>query len=160
MILWVFYFVNETSGSSFFANEDIVLTSVTQFNNSNNATIGLKIAKDSGKVGSLNVTTLGSGYEGATITIESPQLPGGSTSTGSVKVSNGQIYYAEVALGGRGYTEPPSIVVRGSGNGATGAIIESKLIIDEPAVRMGIASDTGDSVRSTTPTRFNFDYPC
>ena len=24
---------------------------------------------------------------------------------------------------------------------------------------MGIASDTGDSVRSTTPTRFNFDYP-
>jgi hypothetical protein len=153
------FVLSNHNGSSFFANEDIVLTSVTQFNNSNNATIGLKIAKDSGKVSALNVTTLGSGYEGATITVESPQLPGGSTSTGSVKVSNGQIYYAAVALGGRGYTEPPSIVVRGSGNGATGAIIESKLIIDEPAVRMGIASDTGDSVRSTTPTRFNFDYP-
>ena len=153
------FVLSNHNGSSFFASEDLVLTSVTQFNNSNNATIGLKIAKDSGRVASLDVTTLGSGYEGATITIESPQLPGGSNATGSAKVSSGQIYFAEIALGGRGYTEPPSVVVRGSGNGATGAIIESKLEINEPAVRMGISSDTGDSIQSTTPTRFNFEYP-
>ena len=153
------FVLSNHNGSSFFANEDLLLTSVTQFNNANNATVGLKIAKDSGRVASLDVTSLGSGYEGATITIESPQLPGGSNATGSAKVSNGQVYFAEVALGGRGYTEAPSVVIRGSGNGATGAVIESKLILDEPAVRMGIASDDGVSIDSTTPTRFNFDYP-
>jgi len=153
------FVLSNHNGSSFFANEDLTLTSVTQFNNANNATVGLKIAKDSGRVASLDVTSLGSGYEGATITIESPQLPGGSNATGSAKVSNGQVYFAEVALGGRGYTEAPSVVIRGSGNGATGAVIESKLILDEPAVRMGIASDDGVSIDSTTPTRFNFDYP-
>ncbi|AOV58592.1 virulence-associated structural protein [Synechococcus phage S-CAM3] len=147
------------NGVSFIANEDVTLTSVTQFNNSNNATVGLKIAKDSGRVTSLDVTELGSGYEGATLTIESPQLPGGSNATGSAKVHGGQLYLAEVALGGRGYTEAPSVVIRGSGNGATGAVIQSKIIIDEPAVRMGIASDDGSAIDSTTPTRFNFDYP-
>jgi len=153
------FVLSNHNGSSFFANEDITLTSVTQFNNANNATVGLKIAKDSGRVASLDVTNLGSGYEGATITIESPQLPGGSTATGSAKVDNGQLYLAEIALGGRGYTDPPSVVVRGSGNGATGAVIGSKLTINEPAVRMGIASDTGDSIQSTIATTFKFDYP-
>ena len=153
------FVLSNHNGTAFFANEDLILTSVTQFNNSNNATIGLKIAKDSGKVASLDVTSLGSGYDGATITIESPQLPGGNNATGFVKVYNGQVYFADVALGGRGYTDAPSVVIRGSGNGATGAVIESKLIIDEPAVRMGIASDTPDVVSSTIPTRFNFDYP-
>jgi len=153
------FVLSNHNGSSFFANEDLTLTSVTQFNNANNATVGLKIAKDSGRVVSLDVTSLGSGYEGATITIESPQLPGGSNATGSAKVSNGQVYFAQVALGGRGYTEAPSVVIRGSGNGATGAVIESKIVIDEPAVRMGIASDDGNAVDSTTPTRFNFNHP-
>ena len=153
------FVLSNHNGASFFANEDLTLTSVTQFNNANNATVGLKIAKDSGRVGSLDVTNLGSGYEGATITIESPQLPGGSNATASAKVSNGQLYFAEIALGGRGYTEPPSVVVRGSGNGATGAVIESSIIIDEPSVRMGIAADDGIAVNSTTPTRFNFHYP-
>ena len=98
------FVLSNHNGASFFANEDLTLTSVTQFNNANNATVGLKIAKDSGRVGSLDVTNLGSGYEGATITIESPQLPGGSNATASAKVSNGQLYFAEIALGGRGYT--------------------------------------------------------
>jgi hypothetical protein len=153
------FVLNNHNGSAFIPNEDITLTSVTQFNNSNNATLGIKIAKDSGRVSSLDVSNLGSGYEGATITIESPQLPGGSNATGSAKVHGGQIYLAEVALGGRGYTEAPSVVIRGSGNGATGAVIQSKITIDEPAVRMGIASDDGIAINSTIPTRFNFDYP-
>lgn len=147
------------NGRSFLSNEDISLNSVTQFNNSNNATVGLKIAKDSGKVSALEVKELGSGYESATITIESPQLPGGSNATGSVKVSNGGLYLAELSISGRGYTEPPSVVIRGSGNGATGAVIESKLIIDEPAVRMGISVDEGSAIPSTTPTHFMFNYP-
>ena len=135
------------------------MNSVTQYNNANNATIGLKTAKDSGKVSALNVTTLGSGYEGATITVESPQLPGGSNATGAVKVSNGQLYLAEVAISGRGYTEAPAVVVRGSGSAATGAVIESEIVIDEPAVRMGIAIDETGETQSITPTKFGFDFP-
>ena len=153
------FVLSNHNGTSFQANEDLTLNSVTQYNNANNATIGLKTAKDSGRVSSLNVTKLGSGYEGATITVENPQLPGGSNSTGSVKVSNGQIYLADVAISGRGYTEAPAVVVRGSGSSATGAIIESEIVIDEPAVRMGIAVDTDTTVNSTIPTRFNFNYP-
>ena len=153
------FVLSNHNGRSFLSNEDLNLNSVTQFNNANNATVGLKIAKDSGKVSSLDVSRLGSGYESATITIESPQLPGGSNATGSVKVSNAQVYLAELALSGRGYTEPPSVVIRGSGSGATGAVIESKIVIDEPAVRMGISVDEGSSIPSTTPTHFVFDYP-
>ncbi len=153
------FVLNNHNGSSFLSNEDLTVGSVTTFNNANNATIGLKIAKDSGGVSSLKVTNLGSGYEGATITIESPQLPGGSNATGSARVSNGQLYLTEVAISGRGYTEAPAIVVRGSGQGATGAVIESEITIDEPAVRMGIAVDTDLTINSTTPTKFKFDYP-
>ena len=153
------FVLSNHNGTSFQANEDLTLNSVTQYNNANNATIGLKTAKDSGKVSALNVTTLGSGYEGATITVESPQLPGGSNATGSVKVSNGQLYLADVAISGRGYTEAPAVVVRGSGSAATGAVIESEIVIDEPAVRMGIAVDTDTTVNSTIPTRFKFNYP-
>ena len=153
------FVLNNHNGTSFQANEDITLSSVTQYNNANNATIGLKIAKDSGRVTGLNVTNLGSGYEGATITIESPQLTGGANATGSAKVSNGQLYLAEVSVAGRGYTEAPAIVVRGSGASATGAVIESEITIDEPAVRMGIAIDTDTTINSTIPTRFNFSYP-
>ena len=156
----VYTFVLENyNGSAFFANEDLDLNTVKQFNNANNATIGLKIAKDSGRVSKLNIKNLGSGYESATITIESPQLPGGSNATGTVKVSGGQVFFAETALSGRGYTEPPSVVIRGTGAGNNGAVIESEIEIDEPAVRMGIATDTETSIASTTPTRFNFDYP-
>ncbi len=153
------FVLSNHNGSAFFAAEDLTLSSVTQYNNANNATIGLKIAKDSGSVSSLKVTNIGSGYEGATITIESPQLPGGSNATGIAKVSNGELYLADVSISGRGYTEAPSVVVRGSGAAATGAVIESDIIIDEPAVRMGIAIDRDDAINSTVPTRFNFDYP-
>ena len=153
------FVLSNHNGSSFVANEDLTLNSVTTYNNANNATIGLKIAKDSGRVSKLNITNLGSGYESATITIESPQLPGGSNATGSVKVSGGQIFFSEVALAGRGYTEAPSVVIRGTGAGNNGAVIESEIEIDEPAVRMGIAVDEEGSIQSTTATRFDFDYP-
>ena len=153
------FVLDNHNGTSFLTNEDLTVGSVTTYNNANNATIGLKIPKDSGSVTSLKSTNLGSGYEGATITIESPQLPGGSNATGSAKVSNGQLYLAEVAISGRGYTEAPAIVVRGSGQGATGAVIESEITINEPAVRMGIAIDIDTNVSSITPTKFKFDYP-
>jgi hypothetical protein len=153
------FILSNHNGKDFLTNEDLTLATVTSYNNANNATVGLKIAKDSGRVSKLNITNIGSGYESATITIESPQLPGGSNATGSVKVSGGQMFFAETSLAGRGYTEAPSVVIRGTGAGNNGAVIESVIEIDEPAVRMGIAIDVSGGIQSTTPTRFNFEYP-
>ena len=86
-------------------------------------------------------------------------LPGGSNATGTVVVSGGLIYNSTITLAGRGYTEPPSIVIRGTGIGNGGAVIEAEIEITEPAVRMGVATDTTGVVPSTTPTKFHFDYP-
>ena len=66
-----------------------------------------------------------------------------------------------MVLSGSEYTEPPAVVIAGTGTGNAGAAIESVITIDSPAVRMGVAIDdtTGSVVQSTTPTNFKFDYP-
>jgi hypothetical protein len=151
--------LNNHNGNSFLANELLTIQSVTTFNATNNTNVGVFIAKDSGKVVDLRISSVGSNYETASITIESPQLPGGSAATGSINVSGGKVYNAEISLSGRGYTEPPSVVIKGVGTGAAGAVIESVLEIDTPAVRMGVATDVEGVIESTTPTRFNFRHP-
>ena len=123
------------------------------------STLKLTIAKDSGKVSGLRVTNPGLNYDSAILTIESPQLPGGSVATASVEVSNGKVYNTEVSLNGFGYTEPPSVVVKGVGNGAGGCEIETSIEIDSPAVRMGVSTDITGVTQSTTATKFGFDYP-
>ena len=60
----------------------------------------------------MRITNPGQNYDSAILTIESPQLPGGSTATASIEVSGGKIYNAEVSLSGFGYTEAPSVVVK------------------------------------------------
>jgi hypothetical protein len=147
------------NGVSFVQNETLSIPSITEFNARNNKNVSILIAKDSGKVVDLKVTNVGDKYTSATITIESPQLPGGSTASGTVDVSNGKIYNASLSLNGRGYTEPPSIVIRGVGSGSGGATIESFIEIDTPAVIMGISVDRDGVIPSTTPSRFNFKHP-
>jgi len=147
------------NGVSFKADENLSIPSVTTNNNLNNTTTTLKIVKDSGRVTDLRVTNTGSSYESAFLTIESPQLPGGGNATSTVRVSNGKIYNAELVLSGSEYTEPPAVVINGTGTGAAGAEIESFITIDTPAVRMGIAIDETGATKSVTPTRFAFDYP-
>ena len=109
----------------------------------------------------LKVTNTGSDYDSATITIESPSLPGGSNATGSVAVSGGLIYDSTITLAGRGYTEPPSVVIRGTGLLiiTIGAEPKTEIYITEPAVRMEFAEDETGSLPSITPTNFMFDYP-
>jgi hypothetical protein len=153
------FVLSNNNGTAFIANEELKLNSITVFNNANNTEISARIAKDSGVVSVMKVTNTGSNYDSATITIESPSLPGGSNATGSVKVSDGLIYDTTITLSGRGYTEPPSVVIRGSGIGNTGATIETEIEITEPAVRMGVAEDVDGGIPSVTPTNFMFDYP-
>ena len=149
------------TGVSFQQDENMTIPSLTLANNIGNTTNTLKIAKDSGRVTGLNVTATGSAYDSAIVTIESPQNPGGGTATATVRVSGGKVYQSEVVLSGSEYTEPPAVVLAGTGTGNAGAIIESVITIDSPAVRMGVAIDdsTTTVVNSTTPTKFTFDYP-
>ena len=147
------------NGKSFQPTEALEIPSIVKYNATNNKSALISIAKDSGRVVDLKVTNLGENYESASILIESPQLPGGSTATGSVDVSEGGIYNSTISLSGRGYTEPPSVVIKGIGTGSGGATIESIIEIDTPAVRMGIAVDATGVTQSTVPTRFAFEYP-
>ena len=130
------------NGKSFVQNEDLIIPSVTLANATDGTALKLTLAKDSGRVSAINITNPGNNYDSALLTIESPQLPGGSVATASIQVSNGKAYNVDLALSGFGYTEAPAVVVKGVGNGAGGCVIETELVIDTPAVRMGIATDS------------------
>ena len=147
------------NGKTFVQNESLIIGSLTTFNATNNTDLTVTIAKDSGKVSELVVKETGGNYDSAILSVESPQLPGGSVANGSVSISAGKIYNSDVTLFGSEYTSPPSIVVKGVGNGAAGAVIEAKITIDTPAVRMGVAVDPSGGTNSITPTSFVFDYP-
>ena len=151
--------LSNNNGRSFKANEQLIVPSVTLANNTEGTNSILTISKDSGKVSSIKIVNPGTNYENAIITIESPQLPGGSVATARVEVSDGKVYNSEISLNGFGYTEAPSVVVRGVGNGAGGCVLETEIEIDTPAVRMGIAVDYEGVTNSTTPTHFEFDHP-
>ena len=147
------------NGKSFLANEDLIIPSVTLANATDGTDFVLSIVKDSGKLSDIRITNPGINYDSAILTIESPQLPGGSTATARIEVSGGKIYNTEISLSGFGYTEAPSVVVKGVGNGASGCEIQTFIDIDTPAVRMGVAIDQDGVTESTTPTHFAFDYP-
>ena len=147
------------NGTSFLQDEVLSIPSLIASNNENNTSLSLKIAKDSGSISELRITNTGSSYDTALLTIESPQLPGGGTATGTVRVSGGKVYHSELISIGSEYTEPPSVVVRGTGTGNSGAEITSIVDINTPAVRMGVAIDQDGITNSTIPTNFKFDYP-
>ena len=150
------------NGKEFLQNE-ILSTEFLSSNNNENATnTTLSIVKDSGKVSNLSIKSMGQNYDNALVTIESPQLPGGSTATANVRIDDGKIYFAELALSGSEYTENPAVVVRGIGTGSSGVEITSQIEITNPAVRMGVCVDDFDLfgvANSVTPTKFKFKYP-
>ena len=111
------------TGVSFQQDENLTIPSLTLANNTNNTTNTLKISKDSGRVTGLKVTSTGSSYDSAIVTIESPQNPGGGTATATVRVSGGKVYHSEIVLSGSEYTEPPAVVIAGTGTGNAGAVI-------------------------------------
>ena len=151
--------LNNHNGTDFKQDETLTVPSITTANNANNTTISLKIVKDSGRVTDLKIKNTGYDYDSAIVTIESPQLPGGGNATATVRVSGNKVYHSELVLAGSEYTEPPAVVIRGTGTGNAGAEIESFITIDSPAVRMGISIDDTGVTASTTPTKFAFDYP-
>lgn len=153
------FVITNHNGKIFLQDELLTSTQIKLYNDTNNTNIQVRIAKDSGKVSSFVVENVGSNYEGAILTIESPQLPGESVAIATPYISEGIIYDVDVSIAGSGYTNPPSVVIKGIGNGANGAIIKSILEIDTPAVRMGVSVDDGTNPDSATPTKFKFEYP-
>jgi hypothetical protein len=149
------------NGRSYVQNEDLQFDSLNLYNAKNttiSTSLKVTIAKDSGRLTGLEIMNVGSGYETATLTIESPQLLGGITGAANVYVSNGNIYDAEVTIAGSEYTAAPSVIINGTGSSPAGAYIKSFITIDTPSVRMGVAVDT-EIEQSTIPTYFQFDYP-
>lgn len=148
-------------GQEFLQNENLIIPSVVERNALDNSNITVTIAKDSGRIKGIKVTDFGDGYENATLIIQSPQLPGGSSAIGNVLISNGEVYEANILLGGSGYTDIPSVILRPNGSISREAVLEPILEIDTPAVRMGVSVDPrdGEIADSTSPTRFTFEYP-
>ena len=151
--------LSNNNGRSFIQNEQLQIPSVTLANATNGTDLVFTIAKDSGKLSKIKIIKTGQNYDSAVLTIESPQLPGGSVATARVNVSGGRIYNVDVSIPGFGYTEAPSVVIKGVGNGAGGCEVETFIEIDAPAVRMGVATDFEGLTNSTTPTKFKFDHP-
>jgi hypothetical protein len=149
------------NGRSFIQNETLNISSLVTYNNAQNTNLAVTIARDSGRLVGLKVNDEGSGYESATLTIESPQLVGGVNATAICSVSGGSIYGADLTVFGSGYTDAPAVIINSTGLSASSASIEALLEIDTPAVRMGVATDPGtvSVVDSTTPSRFNFEHP-
>lgn len=150
--------LSNNNGKTFLQNEDLSFTSLTEYNAKNNTDLRLIIAKDSGRVSSLRINNCGVGYEDALIIIESPQLVGGTTATASISVSGGNVYDVVLGVTGSGYTDAPAVIIKGTGSSASGAVVQSFITIDTPAVRMGVAVDE-ETTQSTIATKFKFDYP-
>jgi hypothetical protein len=155
--------LNNNNGVSFLQKETLSTPSLILYNGKTSSTnpLIITVANDSGRITNLTLNSFGKNYQSATITIQSPNLVGGTTATGTVKVSNGKVYEVDLTSSGSGYTQIPSVIINGTGSGNNGAIIQAELTIDTPAVIMGVATDssTNGNINSTTPTHFKFDYP-
>ena len=148
------------NGKSFQQDEEITFPSLVTFNAANATQLFVFTAKDSGRITRLNIKNIGSGYDTATLTIESPQLPGGTNAIATCLVSSGNIYEVDIVVSGSGYTEPPSVIINGTGSSVSQSQIEAILTYDTPAVRMGVAVDFDNpSKESTIPTKFIFEHP-
>ena len=153
------FVISNHNGREYIQGERISTSSTTLSNSTGNTNIILRVANDSGRVKQLNILSSGTNYEGAIITVESPQLPGGAVSSITPLIADGSIYDIDILTSGNEYTAPPSIVIQGIGNGASGAVITSEIEITTPAVRMGVAVDDGENADSVTPTTFKFKHP-
>jgi hypothetical protein len=69
-------------------------------------------------VASTTITGAGTGYTtGEAVTFSAPQLPGGTTATGTVVVTAGAVDSITITNAGSGYTSAPTVDLSGEGNG-------------------------------------------
>ena len=142
---------------TFLPGEPLVITSLTVANNSRSgdSIVSMEIVLDSGYISHIVMDDLGDGYAGSTtVTVESPQLPGGVTATAIPSITDQKVYEINPTLGGSEYTTPPSVLI--VSNSATQLASATAVIkYNKPAVRMGVATDS----KALVPTQFHFQYP-
>ena len=141
----------------FIPGEPLVLTSLTVANNSRSGDdiVKMQIVLDSGYVSEIIMDDMGDGYAGSTtVTVESPQLPGGVTATAVPQITDQKVYEVQPSLGGSEYTTAPSVLIVSS-SATQLASAKAVLKITKPAVRMGVAT----SDKALVPTKFKFQYP-
>lgn len=69
-------------------------------------------------VGSTTITGAGTGYTtGDAVTFSAPQLPGGTTATGTVVATAGAVDSITITNAGSGYTSAPTVDLTAEGNG-------------------------------------------
>ena len=112
------------------------------------------IAKNEVIPSRVDIKNLGKDYtlENTTVEFSAPELPGGRTATGSVKVGKGMVYEVTITDPGTGYIEAPSAQIVGDG---TGAQLSVRIRDGVKSVEMGVA--TSDD--ATMPTTFRFESP-
>jgi len=138
--------VSFIAGEEFVVNRSPAITSTSFF-----------IDQDSGIIESIKVNTFGSSYStvsGATTVTINGDNGGtfGSVATASPKIYGGKIYEINITNSGSGYYTPPTVTIIGGDGLATA---ESILRITNPAVKMGVATSTDASVKTT----FKFKSP-
>ena len=112
----------------------------------------------------IDLKTMGSGYdENAIVSVSEPDLPGGENALAKVVVVkepkngdlgglDGQIYEVVLTSSGSGYTKAPSVMINGTGTGATATV---RITDGRRSVVMGVS--TSDD--ATAATTFKFKAP-
>ena len=129
------------------------------------------ICEDEVKIYRVDLKNLGTKYdENTTVEFSTPELPGGVTATGHVRVApiikaprteyvtedgfytNGQVFEIVLDDPGSGYVRVPEVTINGEGGNAE-AICRTKK--GKPGVKMGVATSEDGSA----PTLFRFKAP-
>lgn len=79
-----------------------------------------RLTPSSGSISSFTISSGGSGYATATVTISGPDAIGGTftQATGAAVLSGGQVQSITVTNPGTGYVLPPTVTITGNGTGA------------------------------------------
>jgi hypothetical protein len=159
--------------SEFIPGEELLIASVSRGSTRSRpapSRATYTIVSDTYEVESVRLTALGQNYHNPTVTFSAPQLPGGVTATGTVKVGPNSIteagdiiYEVTVTNKGSGYTEIPSVTFAdvipstlpentNAGSGAAAGVLVSDGTV---AVDMGVST----SADATAATKFKFEAP-
>ena len=118
------------------------------------------VVDDEIQISYAEVTDVGQSYStSATVTFSAPQLPGGVTATGTVKVGiagssgAGMVYSIELTEPGSGYTKAPSATI--SDSSGSGAVVAVRVSDGLKSVDMGVCT----SADASAETIFRFPSP-